>query len=224
MREVKVPDFMQPFEVIVNGVKYVFPAGATVTVEDYIADIIEQSVPKEPPKVETKVERVMWEDIGNKPFGEEAVLGDTLYWDGNTEGLESFELNEITYYKVSEIVPTLAEICAGGAITGTDGNDPMTLEFTADHVDANELLTYIFISPHKALQMMVVNEAGHTGIYFSSSEGVYICALKINGYNGFPATVVKPLDEKYMPVLTSPNGTRFKISVGNDGSLSAAEV
>ena len=34
MREVKVPDFMQPFEVIVNGVKQVFPAGETVTVED----------------------------------------------------------------------------------------------------------------------------------------------------------------------------------------------
>lgn len=58
MREVKVPDFMQPFEVIVNGVKQVFPAGETVTVEDYIADIIERSVP---PKAEAKVERVMWE-------------------------------------------------------------------------------------------------------------------------------------------------------------------
>lgn len=36
--------------------------------------------------------------------------------------------------------------------------------------------------------------------------------------------VVKPLDEKYMPLLTSPNGTQYKLSVSDDGTLTATEV
>lgn len=36
--------------------------------------------------------------------------------------------------------------------------------------------------------------------------------------------IVHPVDEKFMPVLTSPNGTKFKITVGDTGTISATEV
>lgn len=366
MRKVKVPDFMQPFEVIVNGVKHEFPAGETVTVEDYIADIIERSVP---PKAEAKVERVMWEDIGNRPFGEEVVLGDTLYWDGNTEGLESVDLGDgrlfycispqqpsldsysltlsgggesFTYteenypsieiipgitmvaeiifvvedegvgkdidgivfskagiyaapeidnaffdllsltipgykgfetttiktietkylpehlhfgtetkvvegdtltwdgnteglvsvadmiFKVSDAVPT-KEDCANGIIMTQNG---ITREATAEQLE-NYFLSDGFMNCDFA--MLFVPYDGYevdgatipeAGVYFINAEGFIMNSLTIPGYGKFVSeqTVVKPLDEKYMPVLTSPNGTKFKIRVGNDGSLSAAEV
>lgn len=35
---------------------------------------------------------------------------------------------------------------------------------------------------------------------------------------------VKKLDEKFMPVLTSPNGKKFKITVDDSGTISATEV
>lgn len=36
--------------------------------------------------------------------------------------------------------------------------------------------------------------------------------------------VITPLDEKFMPVLTSPNGTKYKLTVADDGTLSATAV
>ena len=36
--------------------------------------------------------------------------------------------------------------------------------------------------------------------------------------------IVHPVDEKFMPVLTSPNGTKFKITVDDTGTISATEV
>lgn len=359
MRKVKVPDFMQPFEVIVNGVKHVFPAGETVTVEDYIADIIERSVL---PKAEAKVERVMWEDIGNRPFGEEVVLGDTLYWDGNTEGLESVDAGDgallycispqqpsldsysltisgggesFTYTEelvpVFDIAPGItsavvifvvedeavgkdmdglvfskAGIYAAAEIDGAffnflsltipgykgfetttiktietkylpehlhfgtetkvvegdtltwDGNteglaSPMPNVYKVSNVvltDADLAKTWTLmlntgdeysVAPEMMLEawtlgdfVLYVPPSGiqleqyfiPQGLYFLNANGVHPSSLTIPGYGKFVSeqTVVNPLDEKYMPVLTSPNGTKFKIRVGNDGSLSAAEV
>lgn len=360
MRKVKVPDFMQPFEVIVNGVKHVFPAGETVTVEDYIADIIERSVP---PKAEAKVERVMWEDIGNRPFREEVVLGDTLYWDGNTEGLESVDLGDgglfyyispqqpsldsysltlsgggesFTYteenYPSIEIIPgitmvaeiifvvedevvgkdidgivfskagiyaapeidnaffdllsltipgykgfetttiktietkylpeqlhfgTETKVVEGDTLTWDGNTEGLASPFPNAYKVSNVVLTDADLAKtwtlmlntgdeHSAAPEMMLEAWKLTdfvlyvppsgiqleqyfiprGLYFANVNGVHPSSLTIPGYGKFVSeqTVVKPLDEKYMPVLTSPNGTKFKISVGNDGSLSAEEV
>lgn len=43
MKTIKIPDYRSPYEVIVNGVKQIYSAGATVEVADEIADIIEAS-------------------------------------------------------------------------------------------------------------------------------------------------------------------------------------
>ena len=41
---------------------------------------------------------VDWSNVQNKPF--ETVGGDTLTWDGNTSGLESFQIDDFSYYKI----------------------------------------------------------------------------------------------------------------------------
>ena len=54
---VRIPDCANPFEVIVNGVKYTYPAGEMVEVPDEVAFVIEQhneaheenNIPPEPP-------------------------------------------------------------------------------------------------------------------------------------------------------------------------------
>lgn len=35
---------------------------------------------------------------------------------------------------------------------------------------------------------------------------------------------VTPLDEKFMPTLTSPNGTKYKLTVSDDGALTAVQI
>jgi len=65
------------------------------------------------------------------------------------------------------------------------------------------------------------------GIYFFTQGGyVTVVSLTIPNYTGFTTTttVLKKLDEKYMPILTSPSGKKFKITVDDSGTLSATEV
>ena len=61
------------------------------------------------------------------------------------------------------------------------------------------------------------------GVYFLGGE-YSIKSLTIPGYTGFTTTVVKPLDEQYMPILTSPSGKKFKLSVDNNGTIFTMEV
>lgn len=42
MKTVTIPTCANPFVVIVNGIKYTYPAGATVEVPDEVAEVIEQ--------------------------------------------------------------------------------------------------------------------------------------------------------------------------------------
>jgi hypothetical protein len=53
---------------------------------------------------------VHWNDIEDRPFGEMPTGGDTLYWDGNTEGLLEVNGGYTKWYKVSNIVLTEGEI------------------------------------------------------------------------------------------------------------------
>lgn len=58
------------------------------------------------------------------------------------------------------------------------------------------------------------------GYEFSSFPNIAQELLTIT----FVKEAVTPLPEKYMPLLTSPNGTKFKIQVSDDGTISATEV
>jgi len=196
MREVKVPDFMQPFEVIVNGVKHVFPAGKTVTVEDYIADIIEQSVP---PKAEAKVERVMWEDIGNRPFGYSPTGGDTLTWDGNTEGLVSTVGDDFALYKVCDVVPSVEDVMKGAIISISTPMGSAIYPVEAIEMGHGAWATDVFFGvPESAvgidLDGIVFSESGLYAVDAGSGTTI---SLQINGYTGFP--VLKKIEPKYLP-------------------------
>lgn len=52
-KSIKIPDTMNPFVVILNGKKYVYEAGATETVPDEVAELIESiPAPASAPAVE----------------------------------------------------------------------------------------------------------------------------------------------------------------------------
>ena len=113
-KTVTIPNCMNPFVVMANGVKYTYPAGSTQEVPDEVAVVIEAHInahnnPKIPTIEAPFKSASSWEDLG--VIG----MGDTLEWD--------IDLNapyvHIEYgraYKVSDNIIT-AEDLSNGAIT-----------------------------------------------------------------------------------------------------------
>jgi hypothetical protein len=149
--------------------------------------------------------------VKNKPFGETVVMGDTLTWDGNTEGLMRVEGEGgfLVLYKVSNATPSIEDFASGASYdaTGPDGN-PDTTELTADDIESlidGIILVDMVIVVHENAANVELEDMGglsfpEPGTYFASSaDGSYTSSLTIPGYTGFPAKTVKPIDEKYLP-------------------------
>lgn len=70
-----------------------------------------------------------------------------------------------------------------------------------------------------SLPIIAVVPEGHStyeaGTYFCNMAGgaLYVTALV--------AETIHPMSEEFLPALTSPNGTKYKLTVADDGTLSA---
>ena len=172
---------------------------------------------------------VEWSNVQNKPF--ETVGGDTLTWDGNTEGLEYISLDGdvVALYHVSNATPTVEDLDKGYALSFQYGN---TVNTSYQDTGAG----FIILSSDFAGIIVYEEAVGvdldgiifpKSGIYFVNidmeAESDYANKLTINGYTGFTKETIKQevLPE---PVLTSPSGKKFKITVADDGTLAATEV
>ena len=152
-----------------------------------------------------------WNDLTDKPFYETTVMSDTLPWDGNTEGLDSVMG---MLYLVSGAVPTLEDLQNGGTLTGTNPDESMSIEFTADMIMDAETAgmgTNIIMIQGDALPIFIATQDGATliegdisipfekaGIYFPNMEGSYISSFTINNYQ-FEDVEITPIDIKYLP-------------------------
>ena len=77
---IKIPEDRNPFVVILNGVRYSYPAGETIEVPDHVADVIEKyekakPKPVEPPhQLGTKTEIWIFELEDGSTVSKEVVL------------------------------------------------------------------------------------------------------------------------------------------------------
>ena len=194
---VTIPKDRNPFVVIVNGVTRKYPAGETVEVPDEVADVIEKYEGAKPKPAPYKPSCVSsWNDLTDKPFGESPTGGDTLTWDGNTEGL----VNAINmFYKVSDAIVTIDDFANGWSYVMSDGRiGSETAEYASEYAPG-------VVS---ALSMYCIAESGvgvdiggvafpESGIYFVKIDGMHLTSVTIPGYTGFPVT--KKIDPKYLP-------------------------
>lgn len=147
-------------------------------------------------------------------FGTEVVevYGDTLTWDGNTEGLTCVDVWVGGLYLISDCVPTQAE-CSGNVWVEYDksgeimeghiarlGEDFLEDGFLADQNYG------IFIVPNDNYTSSVLGVTfPKKGTYFSSlasdGESLRTISFTIEGYTDFKTvtTIVRKLDEKYLP-------------------------
>lgn len=152
--------------------------------------------------------------------------GDTLVWDGNTEGLDSIEFG-IPMYRVSDLYPTLSEVNAGATLIffedyGATGVSQETAVAPSDAhsiADLSEMFgveAWMFYvnntTPLVVACSQDITADGVTvkkGVYFGGSlsdYGIQVKALTIANYTGFPciATPANPeLQEKTVTPSTS---------------------
>lgn len=110
------------------------------------------------------------------------VGGDTLTWDGNTEGREVFEG---VFYKVSDITPSLDDFKNGCTLTASN-NTSFTLMGEEITGDAEMIIAGQFA-------VLFTEFNGNTpGFYLYYAEGIYIAAISIPGYTGFGEKKIDP--------------------------------
>lgn len=107
--------------------------------------------------------------------------GDTLYWDGNTEGLEVYDLGGgYTYYKVSDVVPTLDDFSKGAYSYFTR----LGYEHYIQPIAISYYNNDIWVSD-AAIIVDNENASVSKGTYFLAYDSYYLSYLTIPGFTGF---------------------------------------
>ena len=153
-----------------------------------------------------EIKRVPKSELGGCSCPEilETVGGDTLTWDGNTEGLEVATINypeEIRkFFRISEITPKQEDFTNGFSITYTDGSaDIYDNDNPLEIFDGFIIVDGCYIISFEDNIKFLLNNEGFVSI---PKKGIYIydelnnSSLKINRYTGFPKQQIK---EKYLP-------------------------
>lgn len=136
--------------------------------------------------------------LKNKPFWDMLTGGNTLYWDGNTDGL----VNQLdTFYKVSDSIVSMDDLANGCTVV----QDGYTENLPVDAI--MELVSGIITTAISSVWFVAEQGVGvdlgdgliftESGVYFMAVNGGYVSSLTIPGYTGFPVT--KKMDEKYLP-------------------------
>lgn len=146
-------------------------------------------------------------------FGETTVMGDTLTWDGNTDGkvfVDTFGNGQQLFCLVSDVVPTIEDF-TNGAKLGFGANGEIEIPASGvlplgDGVLVESNFNFGIIPrdnmtvtvPYNGMTLSVTYPK--KGIYFGKTVGVgYVSSLTINGYTGFEMVEITPIDPKYLP-------------------------
>lgn len=171
------------------GVTIVYPAASCTTYTSDSGTCTPAAVKKAVSMFEPKAHAHSWDAVTDKPFA--ATGGDTLTWDGSTEGRVSVQRGTTPYILVSEVVPTESDFSRGVSALYSDGSElSLTLDWFATSagalVDEDDTLKAFvaFADGAEANSYNVVFP--QAGLYFPRREGrEYITSLTISGYTGF---------------------------------------
>ena len=137
---------------------------------------------------------VSWDDLENKPFYEEGRKA--INWDGNTEGLESFERSGAFYYRVSDIAPSVAELENHTATFQDMGQYQSVTLPVYDNTTTVDLGLLIVINYVDGTNLGSGSVRSPAGTYFIklADDSLSVTSL------AYGESTVKPLDEKYIPL------------------------
>ena len=136
-----------------------------------------------------------WNDLTDRPFYEEDDQT-VIEWDSSTEGRDSFGLNDLTYYKVSDLIPTVEELMGGNISVVSNGShisgalDDTTLISAEGYISLGEVAYVVVQTPFN------YNDA----IIGAPSTGIYI--VYIDDPSDYVLTygpIIHKLDPKFLP-------------------------
>lgn len=171
-----------------------------------------------------------WNDLTDRPFYEEVTqtLGDTLTWDGSTDGRTTVAVNGGTFVKISNAAPTTEDCANGGHISviNTSGST-QDMDFPSsqcvDMGGAYMILNSFLSVPEEMVGVdftgmgIIFPEAG----LYSPADAFESLRLTINGYTKFIEETVhiKTIDEKFLPKNQKVLKANISISTVADGHL-----
>lgn len=141
-------------------------------------------------------------------YPKKSVLFD-IEWDGNTDGLTSVVASGLTYYRVSDMVPTNDELL-GGIVGRSDGGDELTV--TSDVIRYKD--EYVIMV---AEVVIIIQEDNATwdevlfpqkGIYFPKiDDSLYVSRLTKYNYTTVDSAYIHPFNPNnvYVSGLPTPN-------------------
>lgn len=145
--------------------------------------------------------------LENKPT--ETIGGDTLTWDGNTEGLEVVPDSKL--YRVTEVAPTITDFTNGATFVLSNGEvyEDMPTDTGSDLLLGLDGAYAVFVSD------MTNPDTGETvkkGTYLiaDTDNNVVLTSLTIPNYTGFSKEVLK---EEALPEHTHDVQTSFYINM-----------
>ncbi len=140
---------------------------------------------------------------------ESVNVSDTLLWDGNTEGKQSFDLitteGTLTYYNVSENVITFDDLKNGYILEMSDLSKTMSVGLKVTDIEkVNDKVIFDQSIPFVAFVLednatLYGSTIPKKGIYFIYGELTgYVSRIKIEGYTGFNSDI-EVIKNKYIP-------------------------
>lgn len=159
-----------------------------------------------------------WEKIDGRPFGESTTYGDTLTWDGNTDGKAI--VGDMVCH-ISDAVPTIEDCANGVMATFADSSTAMG---TATPIGEGLLM----LADSEGILCVATDNLEFNGMVFPKKgiyviyDGLYVSSLTINGYNGFEKTEITPVPSKYLDFIETSHSDTVTWD-GNTDGLSCIE-
>ena len=163
-----------------------------------------------------------WNDLTDKPFGEnnDGIIISL------TEPLDTIVFNNIEFIKISDAKLSLADITGAKWTyqhinTSTTREQTFTAEFLNMYGATEDCLMFDDLS-----SIIVFADSFTIVEGFTLGRGVWVDKAAYTKWTLTKDPTIKTIDMKYLPeqILTSPNGTQYKITVDDSGTISATEV
>lgn len=153
------------------------------------------------------------------PYKEKAF--EDIVWDGSTDGRASFGPDGMKYYKVGEAVSV--DNLIGGTLhrltvpTGAVYTIALTERNVAEVTTGVINIADYAVSALAPISLGEGMDIPEAGLYFAEGTAEYAVAL-------YAPETIHTMAPEFMPLLTSPNGTKYKLTVADDGTLSAVAL
>lgn len=164
-----------------------------------------------------------WSELRDKPFGELSTGSDTLYWDGNREGL--VRADDYDQYLITESIPTLADFENGASYTylqsGTEMGANLGMGDSIYEAGENCIVVGSGVIVAKTDGASLGDRIyPKKGVYFTwIGNEDYTNSLTIPGYDGFPSE--KQLDAKWLPYHEHQLGPTPVVTAGTGAEYTA---